>query len=126
MCISHVHVLLSLKNPSAYIYILASMCWNVFYQNTIFSTLATRPNRSSRSSHKYMMIREKAKMARAQSTDKESPLGGDGSAVADMIGPASMMRSCDSSLNSSTGLSNALSTVENVSLVSGLRILALR
>ena len=89
--------------------------------NSIPFTPAPRQSRRSRSSHKYMIIREKAKMARAYSTDKEaeSPLGGDGSAVADMIGPASMMRSCDSSLNSSTGLSSAFSTVENVSLVSG-------
>ena len=92
------------------------MCFQIFH----FLTPGTRLTRSSRSAHKSTMIREKAQMARAQSTavPSDSPLEGTekgGSAVADMIGPA---RSCDSSLNSSTGLSNGLSAVENVSLAS--------
>ena len=95
------------------------MCFRIFH----FLTPGTRLTRSSRSAHKSTMIREKAQMARAQSTAvaADSPSEGTekgGSAVADMIGPASMMRSCDSSLNSSTGLSNGLSAVENVSLAS--------
>ena len=87
------------------------------------STPALHTKHGSRSStHQDSVIREKAQMARAESLDfshRETKTGShieaDGPQLADLIGAASMMKSCNSSLNSSTGLTNGHSAVENFS-----------
>ena len=71
------------------------------------------------------MIREKAQLARAESlvgadkfdtqleeVEKDSPQ------LADLVEVASQIKSCDSSLNSSTGFMNGHAASESISLVS--------
>ena len=68
------------------------------------------------------MIREKAQLARAASyavaEDELGSLSGGEAESADLIGRGSTPRSHDSSLSSSTGLTNILSTDDSYTMVS--------
>ena len=93
-----------------------------------FNPFSTHPvvhqkQRFSRSSHKSTIIREKAQLARAETyvvekKENEGQLSGREEPQSDdLIGPDGQMRSCDSSVNSSTGLTDQ-STADTYQLVS--------
>lgn len=69
-----------------------------------------------RTSHNDTMIREKAQLARAEFSDQdmEPQLGLIKEDGPELIGTGNQTRSCDSSVNSSTSLSNDPSTLEKV------------